>query len=197
VDRGKIIVVSAPSGTGKTTIVRKVLACNPSLVFSVSATTRQKRDTEVHGKDYFFITEEEFVGRIDNNEFAEWEKVYDYYYGTFKYFIEETILSGKNIILELDVNGAIALKSIYNEANLIYILPPDFDELIKRLKNRKTETEADLQKRIERAKMELSMKDKFDYLVLNKDLDIAVEETKSLIKKIINQKEETNGNYTG
>jgi guanylate kinase len=197
VDRGKIIVVSAPSGTGKTTIVRRVLECYPSLIFSVSATTRQKRDSEVDGKDYFFITEEEFISRIDNNEFAEWEKVYDYYYGTFRYFIEETIISGKSIILELDVNGAIALKKIYNEANLIYILPPDTEELVKRLKNRRTETEADLLKRIERAKMELSMKDKFDYLVLNKDLEKAVLETKSLIKRIINQKEEANGNYTG
>jgi guanylate kinase len=90
VDKGKIFVVSAPSGTGKTTIVRRLMNEMPSLVFSVSATTRQKRDSEVDGKDYFFLTEEEFMSRIDNDEFAEWEKVYDYYYGTFRYFIEET-----------------------------------------------------------------------------------------------------------
>jgi guanylate kinase len=185
VDRGKIIVVSAPSGTGKTTIVRRIMNEIPSLVFSVSATTRKKRETEVDGKDYFFLSEEEFLSRINNNEFVEWEKVYDYYYGTFRYFIDETITAGKNIILELDVNGAIALKNIYNEANLIYILPPDIDELVKRLKNRRTESEADLQKRIERTKMELSRKDKFDYLVLNKDLEKAISETLNLILKII------------
>jgi guanylate kinase len=186
VDNGKIIVVSAPSGTGKTTIVRKLLEEIPSLVFSVSATTRKRREKEADGKDYFFISEDEFLSRINNDEFVEWEKVYDYYYGTYKYFIEETITSGKNIILELDVNGAIALKNIYNEANLIYILPPDIDELVKRLKNRQTESESDFRKRIERAKMELSMKDKFDYLVLNEDLEKAIEKTKSLIRKIIN-----------
>jgi guanylate kinase len=186
VDKGKIFVVSAPSGTGKTTIVRRLMNEMPSLVFSVSATTRKKRENEVDGKDYFFLSEEEFLSRISNDEFVEWEKVYDYYYGTFRYFIDETITAGKNIILELDVNGAIALKKIYNEANLIYILPPDIEELVKRLKNRRTESKADLQKRIERAKMELSQKDKFDYLVLNEDLEKAIIETKNLILKKIN-----------
>jgi guanylate kinase len=186
VQEGKIIVVSAPSGTGKTTIVRRILKEIPELVFSVSATTRRQRDNETHEKDYFFISEEEFLSRISNDEFVEWEKVYDYYYGTLKYYIEEAVISGKNIILELDVNGALALKKIYNEAILIYILPPDIDELVKRLKNRKTETEEDLRKRIERARMELSMKDKFDYLVTNEDLEKAIDETKRIILNIKN-----------
>jgi guanylate kinase len=184
VDKGKIIVISAPSGTGKTTIVRKILEEIPDIVFSVSATTRKKREKEIEGEHYFFLSEEEFLEKIENDEFVEWEKVYDYYYGTYRYFIEETINKGKSIILELDVNGAIALKKIYNDAELIYILPPDIEELVKRLKNRRTETEEDLMKRIKRAKMELSCKDKFDYLVVNKDLDKAIEETKNLILKI-------------
>jgi guanylate kinase len=187
VERGNIIVVSAPSGTGKTTIVKHILNEFKDLVFSVSATTRKKRATEVHGKDYFFILEEEFLSRINNDEFIEWEKVYDYYYGTLKFFVDDNIKAGKNIILELDVNGALELKKIYKDAHLIYILPPDFDELVKRLKNRKTENEEDFRKRIERAKIELSVKDKFDYLVLNENLEQAVEETKILIKKIINK----------
>jgi guanylate kinase len=187
-EKGKIIVISAPSGTGKTTIVRSIMREEPSLEFSVSATTRTKRNNEVDGKDYYFITEEEFRQKIEEGEFVEWEKVYDYYYGTFRRYIEETINQGKSIILELDVNGAIALKNIYNEAKLIYIAPPDIEELIKRLKNRKTENEEDFQKRIKRAKMELSRKDEFDYLVVNKDLDIAIKETKNLISEIIKNK---------
>ncbi len=185
--RGKIFAVSAPSGTGKTTIVRRILREVPGLIYSVSATTRKKRDNEKSGADYFFITEDEFLEKIRNNEFVEWEKVYDYYYGTFRSYVEQCINDGKNIIAEVDVKGALALKSIYSEAILIFIAPPSLDELIERLMNRKTETETDLQKRIERAKMELSQKDKFDYLIINKDLEKAISETKSLINKIINK----------
>ncbi len=183
--RGAIIAVSAPSGTGKTTIVKHILKTFPEIVFSVSATTRKKRSNETNGVEYFFITEEEFKQKIENNEFIEWERFYDYYYGTFKNYIDENINTGKTVLLELDVKGALSLKSIYPDAELIYILPPSFDELVKRLKNRNTEKEEDFQKRIERAKMELSLKDKFDHFIFNEDLDKAFEETKSLIKKII------------
>ena len=183
--KGIIIAVSAPSGTGKTTIVKKILDEYPDLIFSVSATTRQKRDYEVEGVDYFFITEDEFKKKIDNGEFVEWEKFYDYYYGTYKSFIEKNIESGKSVILEIDVNGALSLKKIYPESILIFIYPPSFEELKNRLKNRNTEDETDYKKRIERAKMELSLKPKFDYLIENKDLEKALSETKSLISKII------------
>ena len=183
--KGIIIAVSAPSGTGKTTIVKKILDEYPDLIFSVSATTRQKRDYEVEGVDYFFITEDEFKKKIDNGEFVEWEKFYDYYYGTYKSFIEKNIESGKSVILEIDVYGALSLKKIYPESILIFIYPPSFEELKNRLKNRNTEDETDYKKRIERAKMELSLKPKFDYLIENKDLEKALSETKSLISKII------------
>ena len=182
--RGKIIAISAPSGTGKTTIIKEVLKSFPEIVFSVSATTRAKRENEVDGKHYYFITEEEFKKKIENDEFIEWEKFYDYYYGTYKSFVENVTNQGKSIILEIDVNGALNLKKIYPDAALIYIVPPSIEELTRRLKNRNTEGKSDLQKRIKRATMELSLKDKFDYLVENINLEKALERTKFLIEKI-------------
>lgn len=187
--KGKIIAISAPSGTGKTTIVRRVLKDIPGLVFSVSATTRKPRENEKDGVHYFFISEDEFKDKIEKNEFIEWEKFYDYFYGTFKSEVENAVNSGKSIILEVDVKGALSLKSIYPESVLIYIVPPSFDELVKRLKNRNTESEEDLQKRIDRAKMELGLKDKFDFAIENENLETAVSETESLVKKIISKGE--------
>lgn len=186
--KGKIIAVSAPSGAGKTTIVKQMLKLFPEIIFSVSATTRAKRPGEINGKDYFFISEDEFKEKIKNNEFIEWERFYDYYYGTYKYFIDEITEQNKAIILEVDVKGALQLKKIYPEAKLIFIYPPSSKELINRLKNRKTETAADFDKRIKRAKMELSLKDKFDYFVENNDLDKAILETRRIIKNILTEK---------
>jgi len=183
--KGEVIAVSAPSGAGKTTIVKKVLSKFPEIVFSVSATTRPMRDNEKEGTEYFFISDEEFKNKIESGEFVEWEKFYDYYYGTFRSFIDENINSGKSVLLEIDVKGALSIKKIYPDSHLIYILPPSYDELVKRLKNRKTETDGDFQKRIERAKMELSLKDQFDYIITNENLNKAIEETSILVKKII------------
>jgi len=186
---GKILAVSAPSGTGKTTIVKQILKDFPDLVFSISATTRSKRSEETNGKEYFFISEAEFKEKIENEEFVEWERFYDYYYGTYKSFLEENIQQGKSVLLEIDVYGALNVKRIYPGAKLIFIYPPSYDELVNRLMNRKTESEEDFKKRIERAKMELSLKDKFDYLVENKDLKKAILETKSIINNIIKEKD--------
>ena len=183
--KGRIIAISAPSGSGKTTIVRRILKDIPELIFSVSATTRKRRKDEKEGADYYFITENEFKKKIDNNEFIEWEKFYDYYYGTYKKVVDIAVNDGKTVILEVDVKGALSLKKIYPDAVLIYIVPPSFDELVNRLVKRKTEDRADLQKRIDRAKMELELKDKFDYFVDNTELEKAVEETESLIRKLI------------
>ncbi len=178
-------MVSAPSGTGKTTIVKEVLKEFPDLAFSVSATTREKRENEVDGKDYFFISEQEFRNMIKNNEFVEWEEVYQgCFYGTPKSFIEENIASGKKILLDLDVKGALSIKRIYPEAILIYIVPPDRDELVKRLTKRNTENEESLKKRIHRAEMELEQRIYFDETILNGELQKAIADTKDLIRKI-------------
>jgi len=185
--KGKIIAISAPSGSGKTTIVRRVLKDIPELVFSVSATTRKRRKDEREGVDYYFISEEEFKEKIENNEFIEWEKFYDYYYGTYKKTVDNAISDGKSIILEVDVKGALSLKNIYPDAVLIYIVPPSFDELVSRLVKRKTEDKVDLEKRIERAKMELGLKDKFDYFIDNIELDKATLEAEKLIRSLISK----------
>lgn len=185
--KGEIIAVSAPSGAGKTTIVKQILKQYPEIVFSVSATTRPKRVVETDGVEYYFITENEFVEKIENDEFIEWEKFYDYYYGTFKKTVDNCVIERKTILLELDVKGALALKKIYPEVHLIYIMPPSYEELIKRLKGRQTENSEDFKKRVERAKMELRLKDQFDYLIENKDLEKAIKETSDLIRKITKQ----------
>jgi guanylate kinase len=186
-DKGKILVFSAPSGGGKTTIVKEIIKNFPSIIFSISATTRPKRKIETDGVEYFFLTEEEFKKKIENDEFIEWEKFYDYYYGTLKSFITDNIESGKTVLLELDVKGALTIKRLYPYAQLIYISPPSFEELVKRLKQRQTENEADFKKRVDRAKMELSLKDKFDFVIENKDLNTAIEEAKSLVNKILKE----------
>jgi len=185
--KGSIIAVSAPSGTGKTTIVRRILKDIPDLKFSVSATTRKARENEIEGVHYFFISEEEFEKKIEAGEFIEWEKFYDYYYGTYKSQVDNAINNGETILLEVDVKGALSLKSIYPESVLVYIVPPSFDELVLRLKTRNTEDEEDLQKRIDRAKMELSLKDSFDFNIENRDFKKAVLEIEKLIRKIISK----------
>jgi len=186
-DYGNLIVVSAPSGAGKTTIVKEILKEYPQIIFSISATTRPKRETEIDGIEYFFLSESQFKEKIKNDEFIEWEKFYDYYYGTLKSFITANIEAGKSVLLELDVKGALTIKRLYPYAHLIYISPPSFDELVNRLRQRNTENESDFIKRIERAKMELSLKNQFDYVIENHDLQTAIKEAKSLVNKILKE----------
>lgn len=187
IKKGKIIAIASPSGGGKTTIVKRVLRKFPEIVFSVSATTRPKRNNEIQGADYFFISEEEFKERIENDEFVEWERFYDYYYGTFKSFITEKINAGKTVLLEVDVKGALSIKRIYPESFLIFINPPSLEVLVARLKARNTESPEDFQKRIDRAKMELEQKEKFDFVVENKELEKATSDAISLISKLIKE----------
>jgi guanylate kinase len=185
--KGKIIAISSPSGGGKTSVVKQILKDFPQIIFSVSATTRPKRSNEVNGVDYFFVSEQEFELKIKNDEFIEWERFYDYYYGTLKSFVDDNIKSGKSVLFEVDVKGALSLKKIYPDSFLIFIDPPSYEELVKRLKNRKTESAEDLQKRIDRAKMELSYKHEFDYIFVNDELNKVYNSIKSLIKEIINK----------
>lgn len=186
--KGILFIVSAPSGTGKTTIIKRILKEFPRIVYSVSATTRKKRENEKEGADYFFLTEEKFRQKIEQNEFAEWEKFYDYYYGTFRKYIDDNLKNGNDVLLEIDVKGALKIKESYPDAVLIFIVPPSFNELINRLKNRQTEDEIDFQKRIERAELELRLKDKFDYLINNIEIEQAVADIKSLVEDLIKEK---------
>jgi guanylate kinase len=183
--KGEIIAVSGPSGGGKTTIVKKILKQFPEIQFSISATTRPKRENEIEEKEYFFISEEEFKNKIEQGEIVEWEKLYDYYYGTFKNHIDDNINESRSVLVEIDVKGALSIKRIYPDSHLVYIIPPSYQEIIRRLKNRKTETVKDLNKRIKRAKMELSQKDKFDYIIVNENLNKAISETLILINNIL------------
>jgi len=186
-NKGKIIAISSPSGGGKTSVVKQVLKDFPEIIFSVSVTTRPKRSNEVDGVDYFFVNDEEFERKIKNDEFIEWERFYDYYYGTLKSFVIDNISKGKSVLFEVDVKGALSLKKIYPESILIFIDPPTVEVLVKRLKNRNTENPVDLQKRIDRAKMELSHKQDFDYIFVNDELHKVYISVKELIKEIINK----------
>jgi len=186
IKKGRLFVFAAPSGSGKTTIARNILNKFPELVFSISATTRKARNIEKHGKDYFFISEEEFKEKIDKNEFVEWEKFYDYYYGTLRSFVEKEIFNGISVVLDIDVKGAVSIKESYSDAVLIFVSPPSLEELTNRLINRNTETDIDLKKRIERAEMEMSYKNKFDHVILNDDLEKAKKEAEEIIKEYIN-----------
>lgn len=183
--RARLLVFSAPSGSGKTTIVRDVLKKFPEFVFSISATTRKKRPVEKNGVDYFFLTEEEFQNKLNAGDFVEWEKFYDYYYGTLKSVVENNLANSLTTVFEVDVKGALNIKKVYPDSVLIFISPPSIEALKERLINRNTETDEDLVKRIARAEMELGFKDKFDYVVSNIDLEKAKEEVKKIIDKEI------------
>jgi len=183
--KAKLFVFSAPSGSGKTTIVRDVLKNFPEFEFSISATTRKKRSNERNEIDYYFIDEEEFRRKIEAEEFVEWEKFYDYYYGTLKCVVDGNLAKNISTVFEVDVKGALRIKKAYSNSVLIFISPPGIEVLKERLINRNTETDEDLKKRIERAEMELSFKDKFDYVVTNINLDDAKEEVKRIIEREI------------
>ncbi len=184
----KLIVISAPSGTGKTSVIKEILKqFSDKLTFSISATTRKKRSNETNGVEYYFLTVEEFKKKIENDEFIEWEEIYGDYYGTLKSEVQRAFNEGKHILFELDVKGSLKLKKLYPESILIFIVPPSIEELEKRLKKRNTETQESLQKRIDRAKMELEQARYFDYKVENYDLNQAIEGTRKIIEKILEE----------
>ena len=178
------IIISAPSGSGKTTICKYLQKLDSSINFSVSCTTRQKRANEVEGKDYFFITNEEFEKKINDAKFIEWEQIHgNFYYGTLKSTLEKAINEDKRILLELDVKGATSVKKLYpNKSLSIFIEPPSVEVLKLRLEKRGTDNDERIIKRLERLESELSYKSNFDYHVINDDLDQAVNEIMSIIK---------------
>ena len=178
------IIISAPSGSGKTTICKYLQKLDSSINFSISCTTRQKRENEVEGKDYFFITNDEFEEKIQDNKFIEWEQIHgNFYYGTLKSTLDEAINKDKTILLELDVKGAMSVKNLYPTKTLsIFIVPPSVEELKIRLEKRGTDNYERIIKRLERLESELSYKTNFDYHIINDDLDLAVKEIMSIIK---------------
>jgi len=183
----KLIIFTAPSGAGKTTIVRHLLNIYSELSFSVSATTREKRAHEQHGKDYYFLTVEDWKQRIEANEFLEWEEVYlNQYYGTLKSEIERIRNLGKFVIFDIDVKGAMNIKEEYgDDAITIFVKPPSPDVLFQRLKARQTEDKASLRKRIARAAEEFTYEMKCDYVLVNDDLNTAFRDAGQLIENII------------
>ncbi len=184
--KGKIIVLSAPSGTGKSSIIKQLLEYPElRLGFSVSATSRAPRGTEQHGVEYYFISHEEFKNRADAGDFVEWEEVYPgTCYGTLKSEVQRVTEERKNLIMDIDVKGGLNVKKCYGEQALtIFILPPSKQELEKRLRGRGTDAEEVIRKRLDKADYELSFAPQFDVRVVNDDLQRAVEEVKQLILK--------------
>lgn len=184
---GKLVIFSAPSGSGKTTLVKNLLSFYPSLGFSTSATTRKPREGEVDGKDYYFLSAEKFKQRIANDEFAEYEEVYEgRYYGTLKLEIERLWSQGKDVIFDVDVKGGISLKKIYKEKAIsIFVKVPSIEVLENRLRSRGTETEKNLQMRLAKVKEEMMYESKFDVSILNDDLLLAVERAKNELDKFL------------
>ncbi|MBC8883763.1 guanylate kinase [Flavobacterium piscinae] len=189
-NKGKLLVFSAPSGSGKTTIVRHLLAQpDLNLEFSVSCTTREPRGEEVHGKDYYFISLKEFKNHIKAEEFVEWEEVYrDNFYGTLKSEVERIWAKGKNVIFDIDVAGGLRIKSKFKTETLaVFVKPPSIDELKIRLKKRSTESDDKINMRIAKASVELATAPQFDKVIKNYDLDVAKAEAYELVKQFINQ----------
>ncbi len=185
--KGKLIIFSAPSGAGKTTIVRQLLERGLNLEFSVSATSRSPRPNELHGRDYYFLTIEEFKNKVEAGDFLEWEEVYSgICYGTLKSEVDRICDAGKHVIFDVDVIGGLNIKRQFEEQALaIFVQPPSVEELRTRLKNRSTETEEKIAMRIAKAEHELSFADKFDVIVVNENIEKAVIEAEKLVHNFI------------
>lgn len=183
---GKLIVIVAPSGTGKSTMIKRLKQDIPSIVESVSYTTRPIRPGEIHGLSYFYISREEFIAKRDNNEFLEWAEVHGNFYGTSKAFVEQCLKEGKHVLFDLDVQGVDSMKAYFGDvANVIFIAPPSVEELEKRLRNRGTENTQVINLRIMNARKELERKNDFDFFILNDDIENAYTKLKEIAQKIL------------
>lgn len=180
--KGKLIVVSGPSGVGKGTIVKTLVKKRADVVESVSCTTREPREGEKHGREYYFLTKEEFLRRIAENDFLEYDEHFGNYYGTPVSFVKET-LKEKSVILEIDVVGALNAKKAIPQSVLVMIAPPSVQELEKRLRGRNSETEEEIQGRLARLEYELAQKDKYDYVIVNDILENAIARLEEIIDK--------------
>lgn len=176
-----MIVVSAPSGSGKTTLCRNIVSSRPNTTYSISATTRPARKGEKNGRDYLFLSTDEFEEKKQRGEFLEWANVFGEYYGTIGQLVENTRNEGKDIVLNIDIQGASQVKKRCPEAVLIFILPPSIGILEQRLRNRKSDTEDEILKRLQLAKTEISKIDNYDYVVVNKDIKDSVSKLLAII----------------
>ncbi|EGV42246.1 guanylate kinase [Bizionia argentinensis JUB59] len=186
--KGKLIVFSAPSGSGKTTIVRHLLRLDTlDLEFSISATSREKRGDEIDSKDYYFLSAQEFKNKIKNDEFLEWEEVYrDNFYGTLKTEVERIWAQGKHVIFDIDVSGGLRIKRKFPEETIsIFVKPPSIDELKIRLKKRKTESDDKINMRIAKASAELATAPLFDVIIENDNLEKALAEAENLVSNFL------------
>lgn len=187
-NNGKLLVFSAPSGSGKTTIVKHLLAQPElNLEFSISCTTREPRGEEKDGKDYYFITLQDFKNHIKAEDFIEWEEVYrDNFYGTLKSEVERIWAKGKNVIFDIDVAGGLRIKSKFKQETLaVFVKPPSVDELKRRLKERSTESDEKINMRIAKAHVELATAPQFDIIIKNYELDVAKEDAYKLVKDFV------------
>ena len=187
---GKLIVISAPSGAGKTTLVKHLLESDLNLAFSISAASRPKRSGEIDGIDYHFISKNDFIKKIENNEFVEWEEVYEgSFYGTLKSEVERIWKEGKHVIFDVDVEGGLNIKQQYPELTLaVFVMPPDVEQLEKRLRARSTENDQSLKTRLDKAVQELGYADRFDVTLVNDDLEKAKKEMVEVVKVFLANK---------
>ena len=175
-----LVVVSGPSGVGKGTIVKTLVKRREDVVESVSCTTRAPREGERHGREYFFLSKEEFLKRVDEGDFLEYDEHFGNYYGTPKSFVKE-MLESKSVILEIDVVGALNAKNAFPDCKLLMIVPPSLEELKRRLIGRNSETEEEIEKRLSRLEYELSKKDEYDFVIVNDDLEEAIKALSDIV----------------
>ncbi|OCL28145.1 guanylate kinase [Orenia metallireducens] len=180
-NRGNLIILSGPSAVGKGTVLRALLEEYDDVCYSVSATTREPRKGEVNGVHYFFMSQDKFKESIENNEFIEWAKVHNNYYGTPRNYVEDTLKSGKDVILEIDIQGARQVADSFSEGVFVFLAPPSMEELKSRIYKRGTETEDVIQTRMSNATKELEEIDRYDYLIINDEVENAVNKLKSII----------------
>lgn len=185
--KGKLIILSGPSGVGKGTIREQLFKNNDlNLAYSISATTRKARHNEKDGVDYFFVDEDEFKQMITNNRLIEWAKFVGNYYGTPKEYVEKLLDEGKNVVLEIEVQGATQVKDMFSDALSIFIVPPSLEELERRIRNRRTESNEVVEARLNKAKYELTLTNEYQYVVENNTLNQTVNEIEKIIKSHIN-----------
>lgn len=180
--KGVFVILSGPSGVGKDTIIDRLVEDNIG-IYSISMTTRKKRINEIEGEDYFFTSNDIFEDNIRNNNFLEYAKYNDNYYGTLKNFVFDNVNNGNNVLAILEVQGAMKVKEVFPEVILIFIMPPKFEDLEIRLRKRNTDSDEDIIKRLNTARREIEYKDRYDYVVINDDIDKCISEIKDIIKK--------------